>query len=886
MGMKKFKRTVAVACAVLLAFSSLGGSFNVKASEFECEVTEDIAAKDTYDGEETYDEIISEDVEEIVTDKEATEESVSEENAEEISPQETEANEKYTEKISEEEEASEEFVSEEAGDEESASCETDEEIVSEDEYVDEEIVSEENDEAILTEESETEETDLEEESETEETVSEDEQTPAEEILSDEITENAEYVEADEDLLCKEEVPPVVYTVVFYDLKGNKYYTLENVKEGSCVRLPKRPEGVVNKTVFDHWYILGENDEHVVFDEKTKVYANLEVRPETVNVFEVAFKVSIDSAEYTGKKVKPTVEILSSEISFTDHNLKEGKDFTVKYKNNIKSFTGLNTEKAPQAIITLKDYSSPIIEYFEILPCNINKVYEKDDLLFKYTGKKINPLGTLKYKGIKLKKNRDYTTVITGPDGNPTDTVKEAGSYVITVEGKGNFTGKRNVKVTVLPKDKYLSDAKFVGVKDVNLKSEYFNEFSTKGIVFDNLSIEYKGETIPADKYKVTYENNKSAGTATVIATGIKDGYRGTLKKTFKIIGYSASEYFRIEGLPESVEYQSAKYIVEPAVYDKVTGEKLSHDDAYDIEHTIKDKKVVGKLIGKGYYQGTVSFSYKLTPRTLTYESLNISNLKDCVYVKGQKFTPGFTLKVKATSAPTTLVELKKGKDYSIAGYGNNTVASTSEASAYVRVKFKGLYAGTVDIPFTVSKSNLSTLFERGGSIIVSGVKYADKEGNYVCPAVIKDINGKSLSAGKDYTIDYYRDSQFKNKLKPEDKVESDSKVYYKINGIGDYTGTYSEYWFKVSDTDISKAKVTVPSRVCTGVGLNFSEDQITVKIGGKTLSPSDYEIVDDTYKNHVKAGTGSFVIRAKGEGYYGTRKVSFKIKKGKLKLYR
>lgn len=71
----------------------------------------------------------------------------------------------------------------------------------------------------------------------------------------------------------------------------------------------------------------------------------------------------------------------------------------------------------------------------------NVTYTKPGKM-SYTGKAIKPALTLKYKGTKLKKNRDYK--ITYKNN------KKIGKATITIKGMGNYSGTKKITFTIVP----------------------------------------------------------------------------------------------------------------------------------------------------------------------------------------------------------------------------------------------------------------------------------------------------------------------------------------------------------------------------------------------------------------------------------------------------
>lgn len=142
---------------------------------------------------------------------------------------------------------------------------------------------------------------------------------------------------------------------------------------------------------------------------------------------------IEDLTYNGKEQHPSpVVTLSSNV------LEAGANYQVTYSEgctNVGTYT-----------ITIEGvgrYSGRLTKTFKIVPYDISgcdiKVENKP-----YTGDVINVTPTVKYGSITLAQgeDKDYTFVT-----NPT-TVKEGGDYTLTVTGKGNYAGTREVPFNV------------------------------------------------------------------------------------------------------------------------------------------------------------------------------------------------------------------------------------------------------------------------------------------------------------------------------------------------------------------------------------------------------------------------------------------------------
>lgn len=142
---------------------------------------------------------------------------------------------------------------------------------------------------------------------------------------------------------------------------------------------------------------------------------------------------IEDLTYNGKEQYPSpVVTLSSNV------LEAGVNYQVTYSEgctNVGTYT-ITVEGVGR-------YSGTLTKTFKIVPYDISgcdiKVENKP-----YTGDVINVTPTVKYGSITLAQgeDKDYTFVT-----NPT-TVKEGGDYTLTVTGKGNYTGTKEVPFNV------------------------------------------------------------------------------------------------------------------------------------------------------------------------------------------------------------------------------------------------------------------------------------------------------------------------------------------------------------------------------------------------------------------------------------------------------
>lgn len=127
-------------------------------------------------------------------------------------------------------------------------------------------------------------------------------------------------------------------------------------------------------------------------------------------------------DYTGEEIKPSITVKDG-----DKVLTEGKDYEVKYANNI------NVGKATLVITGLSDkYTDRVTKDFAIASTDINNGKVECGNTYTYTGKTIIPSVTVTYNNKTLVKDKDYTI---------TCKAKDAGESTFDINGIGNFMGK-------------------------------------------------------------------------------------------------------------------------------------------------------------------------------------------------------------------------------------------------------------------------------------------------------------------------------------------------------------------------------------------------------------------------------------------------------------
>lgn len=399
------------------------------------------------------------------------------------------------------------------------------------------------------------------------------------------------------------------------------------------------------------------------------------------------------------------------VKFNGKTLKMGKDYTVAYADpnggkapgnpsmdyDVKidaasvNFTGTKMIK-----MTLVDKDNAYL----MSKASIGKIVTADRV---YTGEVLKPQITVKYGKTTLLKDTDYTVLYD-------DEHIEAGeTATITIRGNGTtYFGEKTTsfKITGTP-----LKAGQISLKDV----------PKTGLVYTGKPQEPEIDGIDRKNYEAVYQNNTNAGTATVVITG-KNGYTGTVKKTFKITAYdifaNSDKKFKYN-INGSIPFAKGG----SKLTDNQTGARFTISDGVEIalqqgkDYTLsyKNNKKVGDntasvtIKGKGNFKGTL----KNIPFTIVAQDLSNLNITaaDVLEKNAKKFNKvvpvvidldGKTLKNK------TDFELDTATAYT--DEAGNPISSTEPATGTavkVTVTGKGNYQGTASAIFHIIDNNMS-----------------------------------------------------------------------------------------------------------------------------------------------------------------------------------
>ena len=444
----------------------------------------------------------------------------------------------------------------------------------------------------------------------------------------------------------------------------------------------------------------------------------------------------DSFVYTGAKITPPVAVM-----YRGKALVEGVDYTVKYKNNVKASEGAS--KLPTVTVTGKTVAANGSRTFTITRKDIDDPDVTAAGITLAKGKTASP--AVFYAGRKLGKND-----INNPDAK----VKFETDGTITIEGKGNFTGKRTIDVKLV-------DEKKIQVSAFNPAERIYNGLE-QPLAASELTVVSGSTTLELGKdYEINYPADiRSAGTIKISVVGIGE-YSGSVSRSYKISTCTTGINVDVAA---SVQYKAGG--VRPEVTVTNGAETLVAGRDYTLKYS-NNKAVNGKkspsvkVSFKGGYKGAaaVTKEFAITACDISTGTTKIYG-DDKAYVKSGKYLKAPYVEVNGTLLTVKDMDVTykiDGKDVNANAKITDDMMSSGKVTVEVTVTGKGNYTGTVTGSYTISKA------EKTQDISKAGVKLDKKSyaftGENLKPVVTvqigKGANAVTLKEGVDYKVEYF-----------------------------------------------------------------------------------------------------------------------------------
>lgn len=485
------------------------------------------------------------------------------------------------------------------------------------------------------------------------------------------------------------------------------------------------------------------------------------------------KVSgLTTKTYTGK-----AQTQSITVKYGNKTLKNGKDYTVSYQNNINAGTAYVIIKGKGS------YSGTVKRSFKINPALIYKQCTFYKIVSQYyTGSQIKPVPNIKNGTTTLKNGTDFTLTYQNNVNK--------GTAKVYIKGKGNYTGSCSLTFSIT--------ARPVSTLKITVPSVTYNGKAQKPAV----TVKYNNYTFKnGSDYTLSYKNNTKIGTATVTVKG-KGKLSGTRSVTFKINAKPIKN--AVITYNNSLTYNGSA--LSPAVTVKYGNATLKKNTDYTVAYSNNVNAGTGTITitGKGIYGGSVK-------KTFTIKKLGIS--ATAVSGTGNKVYTGSAIKpVPAVKVGGRM--LKNGTDFTVS-YKSNTEPGT----ATLKVTGKGNYSGSVSKTFKITARAINDV-----EVTVPDTVFT---GEQVKPDVVVSYGNYQFINNSDYTL------SFKDNV----NIGTASVV---VTGKKHLSGSRT-VTFPIEKADISSAEIAVKNATFTGSAVKSDVDvrlgNVTLKEGSHyTLS--------------------------------------------------
>lgn len=515
---------------------------------------------------------------------------------------------------------------------------------------------------------------------------------------------------------------------------------------------------------------------------------------------VRLKNPSETYTYKGIAIKPEIV-----VSNNGKRLVEGRDYTVKYTNNIKACEWGEEgdavkdapKNAPKITVTGKgNFSGSTFTNFRIAKKDIGKDNDTDETqpveagaLTVAKNSKATPI--LIYNGVKLGA-KDYSYVDAAQKNKKWgDPAKEADEIFdgeggnekgIVLQGEGNYKGTRTVTVKAVKKDNLKTFTVTVGKVDLtyNGLSQTLANLSAGTVTVKDKKD--KHDLTEHTDYEIVYGGDTiNAGTVKFSVVGINN-YTGTVTKTYKIKPMKDSSQIFVDDTATKAGYAYDAQGVMPGDDIKVyygsdaSGKPLEEGTDYKLTYSKNKKR------GTAGYTVTLQGNFKGAKKTGSFNIVEAS-LKDSeaqveaadkVFKKAgvYKSAPIVTINGVALKASDYKVEygVADGDGNVPAGeWSSNPRVAVARTTIKVKVTGKGNYKtgddhcvygeyqvcekGTKD---DLSKAKVTFYEKKADDTKGNQVTKFDYTGKTVEPYVEVTINGQTepLKPGVDYTVVY------------------------------------------------------------------------------------------------------------------------------------
>ena len=612
--------------------------------------------------------------------------------------------------------------------------------------------------------------------------------------------------------------------------------------------------------------------------------------------------------YNGNIQKPTVTV-------SDGNAMTSLDYTISNSDHSDVGTYDIT------VTGTHNYTGSVTKQYTISPLSITGAsVTLEALTYTYNGTAQKPAVSEVKVGTLTVPSTDYDITY------PADATSH-GQKTITITAQHNFTGTVTKDYTISPKP-VTSDMIILSNSNLEYTGSLLKPTVT---VKDGENTLTEGAT---EDYTLVNVGAVNVGTYSVSITG-QGNYGGQASKEYNIIA-TGSAGFTIDNISD-VTYNGTNQ--EPTVVVRDANNPdvvLTKDTHYTINFTNNTNvgTASANVTGIGNYQGTATKTFKINPKTLT---------ADMVQVTGYTLTTGdgFIYNGAIQKPAVTVADgsAMTADDYVVVNNGGLNVNETS--SPYeITITGSNNYTGTVTKTFNIQPLSIEdaaiTLYQLpdkayDGTEKKPGVREVVTAANIVVPTVGYDVAyGNNINAGT-ATVTVTGKNNFtgtaSTTFEIEKKAVNSSMITLSQENFN-YTGELQKPTVTVSDKNGDTERITADDYTLTNDGgievgnykvkivgkRNYKGEaekqysiwekdavinhftitlgeasveydgtekkpSVTVKDGDKKLeAETDYTVV---FSDNTNAGTATVTVTGKGN-YTGTRNTTFEITKKPL----
>ena len=490
--------------------------------------------------------------------------------------------------------------------------------------------------------------------------------------------------------------------------------------------------------------------------------------------------------------KPTLTLSDEAVEVTPTEAFENRIWTIQYAFKMPGDDVTATVAFTKDLAGLKEESTYI---YDLETDNAYYTGEPIEPIISWTNANPDPVELTKGTDYEIKDFFEIKGGVATPmyqeDGTTPKAPVNVGSYKISITGKGNYSGTRELEFSICK-----------GVATITAEDQTAT-YTGSPIGYDKSNITLSPETISKDGisfYYIMLDPDNPEKTISFDGAPIDAGTY-TVKINLADDHYNAETvYATLTILPKDITDNTVTVSTDPLIYNgaiqypkiKVEyGDITLTDDDYDASYTQDGKTVVGPasvgtytltIKGKDNYTGEITTEITVRPREIATKDIMVTLATTSYTYDGTAHTPGVS-KVTISEEGGPIELGTEEYDTENIGYTNNinaALATATENAPTVTISLKGNYSGTGVATFTIEQADLS-------GYVVTGLATPETyTGSAITPtfAVKATENAEtSLTANTDYSVKYQH---------AEDDVDEmkDAGAYkIIITGEGNYKGS-------------------------------------------------------------------------------------------------